>query len=314
MIISQQAHLHPAAITHPGMSGKNNEDQYAISAYTLSEEDPTPVVFAIVADGIGGHRSGEVASEIAVNTISATVAESDGSEPLQTLIEGIKYASTRIREQSNAEASKQGMGSTCVCALIIGEKLYIASVGDSRIYLLREGRIQPLTTDHTWVQEAIEHGIINKEEAQGHPRRHVIHRYLGSTKEIEVDTRLRLTAEESDQDAQANQGTHLLPSDQLLLCCDGLTDVVSDEEIFSIAQETPNQEEALENMVDLANERGGPDNITIISLLVPETVPAKVEQEKSKKKPKKGLWFPLLALGVLVLVNLIGLVMWVVMR
>ncbi len=344
------------------MSGKNNEDQYAISAYTLSEDDPTPVVFAIVADGIGGHSAGEIASEIAVNTISAAVAEhavagdavagdavagdavagdavagdavagdavaehavaehavaeyaiaeyavaeSDGSEPLVTLREGIGQASASIREQSEFEAGQQGMGSTCVCALVIGEQLYIASVGDSRIYLLREGKIQRLTTDHTWVQEAIEHGVISAEEAQDHPRRHVIHRYLGSSKPTEVDIRLRLNADESDPETEANQGMNLLPGDQVLLCSDGLTDLVSDEEILSISQGSPTHEEALEKLVDLANERGGHDNITIVSLLVPE----EKEPEPEPEKPSKiALWLTILGVLVIIVINIVGYVLW----
>ncbi|OQY28563.1 MAG: hypothetical protein B6I38_09055, partial [Anaerolineaceae bacterium 4572_5.1] len=271
MITSKQSHIRVAAITHPGMSGKNNEDQYAISAYTLSEDDPTPAVLGIVADGIGGHNAGEVASEIAVNIISSAIAESDGSEPLHSLVLGAQQASMMIRQEAEASDASKGMGSTCVCALIIDNRLYIVSIGDSRIYLVRDEKIQRLTTDHSWVQEAIEHGVISKEEAKSHPRRHVIHRYLGSAKAAKVDIRLRLSERENAEESKANQGMELLPHDHVLLCCDGLTDLVSDDEILNILQKTPDQAEALQKLVDLANERGGHDNITIVSLLVPQT-------------------------------------------
>ena len=310
MIPTKQAHLHPAAITHPGMSGKNNEDQYAISAYTLAEDNPTPVVLAIVADGIGGHNAGEIASEIAVNVISEVIAASDGSEPLHTLVKSAEQASICIHEQSETETSRQGMGSTCVSALVISEQLYITSVGDSRIYLLRGGKIQRLTTDHTWVQEAIDHGVLSQEEARDHPRRHIIHRYLGSSKPIEVDTRLRLDAGESDQEAEANQGTRLFPGDQVLLCCDGLTDLVTDEEILSITQEIPDQEKALEKLVNLANERGGHDNITIISLRVPKEEEIKEKEPEAKPLSKTALWFYIVCAVVIVTINILGYLIW----
>ncbi|MEA2007736.1 MAG: protein phosphatase 2C domain-containing protein [Chloroflexota bacterium] len=305
MITSKQAHIHVAAITHPGMSGKNNEDQYAISAYTLGEDAPTPVVLGIVADGIGGHNAGEVASEIAVNIISTAIAESDGSEPLQSLVLGTQQASMMIRQEAEAADDSKGMGSTCVCALVIDDQLYIASMGDSRIYLLRNGKIQRLTTDHSWIQEAIEHRVISKEEAKNHPRRHVIHRYLGSAKPAEVDVRLRLSEGETTEESKANQGMELLPRDHLLLCSDGLTDLVSDEEILAIIQEMPSQEEALQKLVDLANERGGHDNITIVSLLVPKT-----KKLKPVKLSNAPIWFSILGVLIIIVGNIITYFWW----
>lgn len=305
MIPSKKAHIHVAAITHPGMSGKNNEDQYSVSAYTLGENDATPVVLGIVADGIGGHNAGEVASEIAVNIISEAIAASDGANPLQDLVQGVQQASQQIKQESEERDSNKGMGSTCVCALILNSQLYIASVGDSRIYLLRDGKIQCLTTDHSWVQEAIDHGVIEKEEAKNHPRRHVIYRYLGSGKDSEVDIRLRLSDEESTEESEANQGMVLSPNNHVLLCCDGLTDLVSDEEILTIIQETPIQDQALQKLVDLANERGGHDNITIVSLLIPgEKKPA------PKETSQAPLWLTIISTLIIVLLNIIAYFWW----
>lgn len=268
MIRSERAHLQVAASTHPGMSGKNNEDRFAVSAYYLSKAHPIPVLLAVLCDGIGGHRAGEVAAELAVDTISHVVAESSADRPQDTIQLAIHEASQRIFARSQEDADQHGMGATCACAWIINNRLYSATVGDSRIYLLRNGAIQQLSTDHTWIQEAIERGILTQETAKGHPNAHVIRRYLGSPSLPEVDFRIRLHPEDSDELALANQGTVLQPNDTLLLCSDGLTDLVEDQEIMTILQEKP-QEEAVQALIDLANERGGHDNITIVTLRMP---------------------------------------------
>jgi protein phosphatase len=282
MIRSTVAHLHIAAISHSGMMGKNNEDRYAVSSYALSEEDPRPVVFAVVADGIGGHRAGEVAAELAVNYISQGVAESNGRKPLKIMESAIQDASQAIAAHSASKTDQEGMGATCACAWIIEHKLFIAHVGDSRIYLARSGYIRRLTVDHTWVQEAIEKGILDVDDARDHPNVHVIRRYLGSVELPDVDFRLSLDDGESDEEAQANQGFELEPGDTLLLCTDGLTDLVWDDEILKTVQSKPSLKSAAEALVETANQRGGHDNITVVLLAVPyinEVMP----------KKKKGL-------------------------
>lgn len=270
MITAQRAHLFFATATHPGMKGKNNEDRFAISAYTVDERRRTPSVLTVVSDGIGGHRAGEVAAEIAVNVITQVVAGSDASRPESILQEAIIKASETIRGQAETDPLKKGMGATCVCAWIIGSRLYTASVGDSRIYLIRQGAIQRLSTDHTWVQEAIEHGALSPDQARNHPNAHVIRRYLGSQQLVVPDLRLRLQPGENDSQAEANQGARLLPDDRLVLCTDGLTDLVDDPEILE-AVETMKLDDAVQYLVDLANQRGGHDNITLVILEVPAT-------------------------------------------
>lgn len=269
MIAVERSHLHIAAITHPGMRGKNNEDRYAVSAYQVGRRDDTPSLFGIVADGVGGHRAGEVAAEIAVEHISRRVAESDASDPLNTLRTAFLESSQAIYERSITADQLQGMSTTCACAWIINDRLYIAAVGDSRIYLLREDRIQQLTTDHTWVQEAVDQGALTLEQARQHPNAHVIRRHLGSQQPSEPDFRLRLRSAEKDLNAEANQGMRLHTGDRLLLCSDGLTDLVEDEEILAIFS-TRDRDLALHELVELANERGGHDNITIVAIQVPE--------------------------------------------
>jgi protein phosphatase len=255
------------------MSGKNNEDRYAVSAFRLEDEQSTPVVFAIISDGIGGHRAGEVAAEMVVETVSQAVAKSNAQYPIQTLRESIMRSSQEISVEAESDPEKKGMGATCASALIVGDRLYIAYVGDSRIYLVRSGAVRQISIDHTWVQEAVDANIIEPEEAKGHPNAHVIRRYLGSKQPVEPDTRLRLSPSETPAQSEANQGLPLQPGDQVILCSDGLTDLVSDAEILS-AVRNQEQEAALQELVNLANQRGGHDNITVIALYLPALVPS----------------------------------------
>jgi protein phosphatase len=269
MIPAGRAHLHVAAVTHPGQRGKSNEDRFAVSAHRLSRTDPTPSLLAIVADGVGGHRAGEVAAEMAVETISRLVSESDASRPAHILSEALARASQLIFEQSHRDLAQVGMGTTAVCAWIIGNHLYSAAAGDSRLYLLRNSALQRLTTDHTWVQEALDHGVLSPDQARDHPNAHVIRRYLGSKHPLHADLRIRLRQGESNAQAESNQGMRLLPGDRLLLCSDGLTDLVEDTEILAALSTGNSNQEALNGLVDLANARGGHDNITILTLEMP---------------------------------------------
>jgi protein phosphatase len=268
MIQTDRAHLYLTAQSDPGLSGKNNEDNFAVSAYTLSNSNPTPSVFAIVSDGIGGHRSGEVASEMTVNMISEIVAQSDGGHPLAVFQDGFYAVSEEIVKQAELDPSRKGMGTTAACVWIIGLQLYIAYAGDSRIYLMRGKRIQQLSRDHTWVQEALDKGILSKAAIKTHPNLHVIRRYIGSSEPPEPDLRLYTQAGENDVRARSNQGMLLKPGDVLMLCTDGLTDLVPDSEMLVILRERT-LKEAAKALIDLANERGGHDNITVVMLGIP---------------------------------------------
>jgi len=269
MIRVEQSHLPVAARTHPGMAGKKNEDRYAVSAYQLSEENATPSLLAVLSDGIGGHRAGEVAAEIAVNQISENLAASDGRLPLASLRESIQAASQGILTHAKSGAHLFGMGATCAVAWIIGRRLYTATVGDSRIYLVRGQNILQLSTDHTWIQEALESGLLQPEQVENHPNAHVIRRFLGSPTPPDVDVRMRLLGGESDTQAEANQGLPLMPDDMLLLCSDGLTDVVVAGEIYSTLRALP-IERAAQTLIELACSRNANDNITVIAIQVPE--------------------------------------------
>ena len=265
---SQRPHLNIAALSHAGMSGRNNEDRYAIASYL--GKNKTPVLFAIVADGIGGHRAGEVAAELAVNYIIAKVSESNGNKPLEIMESAIHTASQVITSRSASKTEQRGMGSTCACVWVEGDRLYTTYVGDSRIYLRRDGKIQCLTVDHTWVQEAVEKGLILPEQARDHPNVHVIRRHLGSVELPQVDFRLRLSNDDDNDRAQKNQGVILQANDILLLCSDGLTDMVWDDEILRVLTTRSSLKSAAEDLVAQANERGGHDNITVVLLGVPK--------------------------------------------
>ncbi len=303
MISIERAHLRVIAHTHPGMKGKINEDRYAVSAFRVSENDPTPSVFAVICDGIGGHRAGEIAAEMAVETISRAVAKSNAENPTPILEAALGEASQKIFAQAESNLDQKGMGATCVAAWIIGDRLYTVSVGDSRLHLIRGDSIIQLTTDHTWIQEALDYGALTPEQARNHPNQHVIRRYLGSQKALVPDFRLKLRPDESDQQAEANQGTRLLPGDFLVLCSDGLTDLVEKQEILQ-AMKSQDMDQALNSLIDLANQRGGHDNITVVALEVPaqpvrSAAPTVVSMGSQKRKIPSTLAIGLVILGIL---------------
>jgi PPM family protein phosphatase len=312
MIRTTRTPLQIAAVTHSGMAGKLNEDRLAVSSYQVDENDPTPSVFAIVSDGIGGHRAGEVAAEMAVETISHMVAQSDAQRPLETLDHAIQVTSEAIASKAKDDTQRLGMGTTCACAWVIGNRLFTASVGDSRIYLLRQGVLTQLTVDHTWVQEAVEKGILDPNTARNHPNVHVIRRYLGSSAPPKVDIRMRLAKDESDTQSRSNQGLRLLPNDLLLLCSDGLTDVVEDREIAPAVRGLETQA-AAQALVDLACARTGQDNITVVMIRVPPQYMAS-GGPAGKKNDRFWLWV-ILALFILALCTfLVAILGWAVFK
>jgi protein phosphatase len=273
MIRKTQSRYPVVAKSHPGMSGKNNEDRFGVTAFQISNKNPTPVLVAVLSDGVGGHKAGEVAAELAVNQIMQAVTESKGQSPVQTMEEGINRANQAIFAESQKDNGKQGMAATVAVTWMIGHRLFTASVGDSRIYLMRGTSIRQLSVDHTWIQEALDNNIITPDEVEGNPNRHVIRRYLGGPNPPETDFRMRLNQGEPDQQAYNNQGVAIQTGDRLLLCSDGLTDLVSDAEILA-AFNGIDANQAVDNLIDLANQRGGHDNITIITYEIPDGIQA----------------------------------------
>ncbi len=309
MIPSKRAHLLVSAVTDAGISGKDNEDSYAVAAFRTDTEPSIPSIFAVVADGIGGHLAGEVASEMAVELISQYIADSDGAQPVISLAEAIIQASQKIYRAAESNREHQGMGSTCACAWVVGERLYIATVGDSRIYLIRKNEIKQLNKDHTWIQEAIESGALSPDEAREHPNAHVIRRYLGSRQTVTPDFRILLNGNETDAHAERNQGMTLLPGDCVLLCSDGLTDLVSDVEIQARIQNKKGKN-ALNDLVALANQRGGHDNITIVTIAVPEETRSVVSELAPKRKTRSRWSCVVVGVLLLAILSMIGGFAW----
>ena len=316
MILAEEAHLSIAVATHPGLRGKANEDRYSVTAYHSSSEDPTPSVLAILADGIGGHRAGEIAAQLAIDNISKFIANSPPDRPTLVLTQAFIHTNQLILNFAGANPKLIGMGTTCVCVWVIGDRLYAASVGDSRLYLERGENLFCLTTDHTWVQEALSHGALTPEQAKAHPNAHIIRRFLGSLNVLQPDIRLRLQPTETDAQSENNQGLQLLPGDRLMLCTDGLTDLVLDSELLNILHKgtlnkIPSQ------LVDLANQRGGHDNITVVMLEVPQPQPVTLHpqpgpasQIASKKKTGRSTasWWMIALLSLAILSMLLLLV------
>ncbi len=205
-----------------------------------------------VADGMGGHRGGGTASRIAIETLGEVFA-SRADPNRDTLREAMETANARVHEASESHSELRGMGTTGVALLFRADGLsWVAHVGDSRAYRLREGCIAPLTADHSAVAELAQRGEITAEEAAVHPRRNELLRSIGATPWVIVDV----------------APVEVRPGDQFLLCSDGLSGVVTDSEIGAVLQsESP--EKAVRMLVDLANERGGPDNVTVMVTAVP---------------------------------------------
>jgi protein phosphatase len=255
--------------THPGETGKNNEDSYAITSYYAIGGEI--VTLAIIADGVGGNTAGEVASALAVKTATEFVGRSFTEDYAQILANGIREAAQAVHHESTTKAEYKGMGTTLVVAMTVGHKLYTSYIGDSRLYVYnaRANRLFQASVDHTFVQEAIEMGLITAQEAKTHPHRHVIRRHIGADPSVQPDLRLRLSEKESKEKSEHNQGLPLQPGDMVLLCSDGLSDLVEADEIKkSLTTRTP--QAAVNDLIWLARRRGGHDNITVLVLKVPQ--------------------------------------------
>ncbi|RME63306.1 MAG: hypothetical protein D6790_04895 [Caldilineae bacterium] len=257
----------------PGRTGKNNEDYYGVFIRSIpTREGPQPFCVAVVADGIGGSARGEDASRLAVATIKAWFDTHDlDVERLPSQMRTvIKQANTAIYQKALDNPAMRGMGTTVVLAAICGERLYLAHAGDSRAYLLRDGRLHLLTLDHTWAQEAIDANRITVAEAHTHPNRNVIKRFLGPLEDVDPDTAY-ISLDNRRGDVRLKENRELIEDrplqmqadDLLLLCSDGLTDELSDQEIQRVLNNYPPQE-AAEELVRQANAAGGRDNITVV--------------------------------------------------
>jgi protein phosphatase len=222
-------------LTDVGRQRQSNEDSFV----------EAPPVFA-VADGMGGARAGEVASRMAVEAFGGSPEE--GSEPEAQLVAVARAANRRIYEMARSDDAYAGMGTTLTAVMVSGHEVTVGHVGDSRLYRLRDGGLERLTTDHSLVEEYVRAGRLAPEEAESHPQKSIITRALGVEADVEVDT---LTC-------NANDG------DVYLICSDGLTGMVSEHEITDVLLERSSLEQAARALIDAANRAGGRDNITVV--------------------------------------------------
>lgn len=231
--------------THQGLIRSNNEDAYGIFP---------DLNLYIIADGLGGHAGGEVASRIAVDIIGAEITgASTASEIREKMQRAIEAANTNILQNAEKDSSLHGMGTTVVVIAIIEDKAVVAHVGDSRAYLIRNDVITQITRDHTVVEEYIRIGILTAKDAVYHPSRRILSRAVGTKEAACADF----------------ESIRVQAGDILLLCTDGLTNMLPDKEILQAATDlAPDAEKITGRLIELANNSGGIDNITVITLCV----------------------------------------------
>lgn len=243
-------------ITDVGVKRTNNEDNYLIN---------DELNLFVVCDGMGGHAGGEFASAIAVNTVEEVLSAPDRLPEIEATEDGavevmrerlryaIRLAGKRIFEKATAEPEYRGMGTTCLVLLVDGANAFVAHVGDSRGYVVRDGRIEQLTEDHSLVNERIRAGLLTPEQARHHKLKNIITRSLGYTEDVEIDIQVRAVRR----------------GDKFLLCSDGLSNLVEPAELGeAVRSMTP--QDAARHLVALACSRGGDDNVTAVITRVDE--------------------------------------------
>jgi PPM family protein phosphatase len=286
-----------AVATHTGRKRRHNEDAYVLQ----------PPLFAI-ADGMGGARAGEVASSLAAAALQSGEVDGNGKERVIALIQA---ANRSVYERSSRDAEVAGMGTTMTVALVENATVTLGHVGDSRAYVLRDGVLEQLTDDHSLVAELVRGGKLSAEEAEHHPQRSVITRALGTDPDVDVDT---FTVEAHDRDV-------------FVLCSDGLTDMVGDDEIGEVlAGSRENLKEAAEELVRRANKAGGQDNITVVAFEMTDepderTLEQTVEQtqpmpaaEATPEPERRRIWRFLPLLILLLGIAAAAIALWILAR
>lgn len=245
--------LEVASLSDIGLVRPNNEDAFGHFEPADDEERRAKGWLFLVADGMGGHKGGEIASGLAVDAIRSSYYADEGQNRAAVLKTAVEHANRVILGHSAADEALLGMGTTCTVMAIQGGHAYFVHVGDSRAYLLREGELVQITQDHSLVGEMVRSGILSDEDARNHPKRNVITRSLGIHETIALDTPL--------------SPFDLKQDDVFVLCSDGLNSAVHDEEIRGVV-ETNAPGAACQKLVEKANQRGGKDNITVVVVKV----------------------------------------------
>lgn len=232
------------AITDIGRKRQLNQDFIYLSETPIGN---LPNVF-IVADGMGGHNAGDYASRYAVETVVEEIGASFEKNPVKIMGRAIDKANAMIRQKAREDVSLNGMGTTMVIATCMGRYLEVANVGDSRLYVVHENRIEQVTQDHSLVEEMVRMGGIDRASARNHPDKNIITRAIGARDYIEADF----------------FNLELQTGDMILLCSDGLTNMIEDDIIYRILTNGRSLKNRVEELVETANQNGGKDNISVI--------------------------------------------------
>ena len=232
------------SMTHVGRRREMNQDYMYTSETAVGN---LPNLF-LVADGMGGHAAGEYASKFTIEKMVEKIGSSSGKEPVALIKEAVEKVNVLLLAEAEADAAKAGMGTTIVAATVIDGRLYAANVGDSRLYVINREHITQITRDHSLVEEMVRMGEMDKEVAKDHPDKNIITRAVGVLPEVAVDFFEITLAEE----------------DTILMCSDGLTNMVEDREIKRIVLGQRDIVEKAERLVETANQNGGRDNITVV--------------------------------------------------
>lgn len=231
--------------TDIGQEREDNQDY--VGVFTNQDQ----LTFAIVADGIGGHQGGDVASSMAVSHIGYHFEQTTFKNPVDAvkwLSDQVQIENEKIIDKSNQFKDLNGMGTTMVAAIFFDDQMVVANIGDSRGYLRRNGELSQLTEDHSLVNELVKRGVITEQEAKTHPQKNIITRTLGISPDADIDINLY----------------QLESSDQLLLCTDGLSNMVSNQQLDDVLKSDQTLAEKCQQLIKMANEAGGPDNITVL--------------------------------------------------
>jgi serine/threonine protein phosphatase PrpC len=239
--IIEKLMIEAAGVTDPGCVRTNNEDYYLVAP---------SIGLYVVADGMGGAQAGEHASKLAAETVWELIYQSNGSVDRDLLVHSFQEANRRVMQASLSDPAMEGMGTTLVAAAERGGELLIASVGDSRAYVFEKGALIPITEDQTWVNEVGRRLGIDEENLKSHPMRHVLTMAIGVSENLRVHTYRVQPA----------------PGARILICSDGLHGVAQEEEIVAVLSAGGTLEEQCQRLVEVARERGGPDNITVVLL------------------------------------------------
>ncbi|MCD8130981.1 MAG: Stp1/IreP family PP2C-type Ser/Thr phosphatase [Lachnospiraceae bacterium] len=236
--------LEACYVSDVGRKRKINQDSVFITTKPLGS---LPNLL-LLADGMGGHKAGDYASRTAIEIIKNEIPASEETDPVQILTRVIESANKKLYEKSVTDINYSGMGTTLVAACCVESQLTVANIGDSRLYLIRENTMVQVTRDHSYVAEMIRSGTINRDQAKNHPKKNYITRAVGAFP--------RTTADFFYVD--------ILPEDIILICSDGLTNMLEDEQILSVVYQEKSMQEACARLVEDANENGGADNISVI--------------------------------------------------